>query len=401
MLSCIISKKHRILDVKHVTRTLQDKEISKRIEAARFARVLRSRNKAKARRKRESGEPSVHRQHPIVSPFHNPNPKDNERIGYEEVLLPEVIDLEDNYDATVDVIRLIRRLSLSEKKPIYLVFDHVKSIKPAALLLLLAEMHRCRLVRGTHKVTGNYPASPKVERMLHATGFFRILGVKSRVTRKPRSYPMEYVNFVSQTHEVKGTVREFREALLGTAITMSVKIRGRFYRAITEAMLNVSHHAYPQGTPGRRYEPDRWWLAGHVNKKTKQLIVMFCDLGVGIPATLPKMYPLERIRSALSLLPGIPPNDAQMIKAGMVIGRTRTSEENRGRGLNDLRSFVDQAGEGELNIYSRRGHYCYKPNDDDSVKNHKAPIGGTLITWTVPLDIITNWIDEDFDEDDC
>lgn len=387
--------------MKHVSRTLQDKEISKHLETERFSRRLRSKQKAKLRRRQESEDVSTHQRRTVASPFHNPNPKNQERIGYEEITLPELIDLDENFNKTVDVIRTIRRLSLNEKKPVYLVFDEVKQIKPAALLLLLAEMHRCRLVRGTQKVTGNYPANPKVERMLHATGFFQILGVKSRVTRKPRSYPTEYVNFVSQTHEVKGTVRQFREDLLGTAITMSAKVKGRFYRALTEAMLNVSHHAYPQGAPSRRFEPDRWWLAGHVNKKSKQLIIMFCDLGVGIPSTLPKMYPMELIRGALSLLPGIPPNDAQMIKAGMVIGRTRTSEQNRGRGLNDLRSFVDQAGDGELNIYSRRGHYCYRPKDDDSVKNYNSAIGGTLITWTVPLDAITNWTDEDFKEDDC
>lgn len=382
--------------------TTQEREALKRLEERRFQRSLFSKEKAHRRRRYRSLLESRHVTRDL-SPSYLPSPGKANRAGYEEILLPEVLDLESRFDDTADVIRLIRRLALREKKPIYLVFDNVKSIKPSALLILLAEMHRCRLIHGSRNITGNYPASPKVERMLHASGFFNLLGIKSRVTRRPKSYPMEYVEFVSHTHEVKGTVRAFRESLLGTTIVMSPQAKGRFYRALTEAMLNVSHHAYPKESIRQNPARDRWWLSGHVNRKSKQLIIMFCDLGVGIPHTLPKMYPLELIHSVLALLPGIPPNDAQMIKAGMVIGRTRTGEQNRGRGLNDLRSFVDQAGAGSLNIYSRRGHYRYSPDGDETAKNYNVSMGGTLITWTVPLDTITNWTeqDESYDENDA
>lgn len=379
--------------------TLKEKEVQKRLEFERFIRSQNSKLKAKNRRKSLSEHRSTHVTHEI-SKYHDPHPKHAERKGYEEISLPEILDLAGNFEETVGIIRLIRQLALRDKKSVYLVFDNVKSIKPAALLLLLAELHRCRLISGDKKVTGNYPANPKVERMLHATGFFKLLGIKSRISKKPKSYPMEYVEFVSHTHEVKGTVRGFREALLGTTITMSPKAKGRFYRALTEAMLNVSHHAYPKDKSRQNSSRGRWWLAGHVNRRTKELIVMFCDLGVGIPHTLPKIYPMELIRAALAILPGIPLNDAQMIKAGMEIGRTRTREQNRGRGLNDLRSLVDQAGAGDLNIFSRRGHYIYSAGDGDAVKNYNVSIGGTLITWTVPLDTITNWTEQDeIDED--
>lgn len=383
-----------------VTTTLQEKEIQKRLELKRFSRSQHSKSKKYVRLKRESTATSQHVQR-SVSSFHNPNPKEPERQGFEQIDLPEVLDLEHNYDETVEVIGLIRRITLRNKQPIYLVFDRVRQIKPAALLLLLAELHRSRLMQGSQRVTGNYPSSPRVERMLHSAGFFKLLGIHSRITKKPKSYPMEYVEYVSHTHEVKGTVKAFRESLLGTTITMSLQARGRLYRALTEAMLNVSHHAYPKSSLRQNPQRGRWWLSGHVNRKAKELIIMFCDLGVGIPSTLPKMYPMELIRSVLALLPTILPNDAEMIKAGMVIGRTRTRERNRGRGLNDLRSFVDQAGAGEMNIYSRKGHYRYKSNDDDSVRNYNVSIGGTLITWTVPLDAITNWTEQELDDQDA
>ena len=57
---------------------------------------------------------------------------------------------------------------------------------------------------------------------------------------------MEYIDFVSGTNEVTGTVKNFRESILGKEITMTPHIKSRLYRALTEAMLNVSHHAYPK-----------------------------------------------------------------------------------------------------------------------------------------------------------
>ena len=125
--------------------------------------------------------------------------------------------------------------------------------------------------------------------------------------------------------------------------------------------------------------------------RSRELMITFCDLGVGIPATLPKLYTWERIWAAVALLPGIKPNDGQMIQAGMVIGRTQTHETNRGKGLNDLRKFIDEAGGGEMNILSGQGSYRYRGPGDELVNNFHQRINGTLIKWTVPLDNISNW----------
>jgi hypothetical protein len=135
-----------------------------------------------------------------------------------------------------------------------------------------------------------------------------------------------------------------------------------------------------------------------VNKIDAQLTIMFCDLGVGIPVTLPKRYPMEIILNYLSILPGIRPNDGQMIRAGMEIGRSQTLKINRGKGLNDLRRIIDDAGEGELHIFSGRGCYRYSPGKVDEVENLKRTVGGTLIKWTIPLSKITKWVEGDEDE---
>lgn len=211
---------------------------------------------------------------------------------------------------------------------------------------------------------------------------------------------MEYVDFVSNTHEVKGTVKDFREKLLGTSIVMNPQAKNKLYRVLTEAMLNVSYHAYPLSAAKTNPQRGRWWLAGHVNRRSKELMIMFCDLGVGIPRTLPKLYKMEVISSLLSLLPGINPNDGQMIQAAMQLGRSSAKQTNRGKGLNDLRSFVDNAGAGELHIFSGHGHYIYKPGHGELAHNYGTGIAGTLIKWTVPMSAVTNWAGNGDEDDD-
>jgi hypothetical protein len=251
------------------------------------------------------------------------------------------------------------------------------------------------MIHGPNAVTGTYPKNKALERMLENTGFFGVLNVKPRNPERTRVYPVEFIKFRSDNKLDSAEPRRLREELLGSNITMHPKARTRLYRAITEAMLNVGQHAYPAYALRTHPTRGRWWVAGQVNKRKGEMMITFCDLGVGIPDTLPKVYPWELIRAVLAILPGVNPNDGQMIQAGMAIGRTRTKEIHRGRGLNDLRSFIDQAGAGELHILSRKGRYTYSPGNEEMLHNYGISMGGTLIKWSVPLRNVTNWVEEE------
>jgi hypothetical protein len=315
-------------------------------------------------------------------------------------MVPQTLCLDTNYDQTVEYIRSIRQLALGRRQAVRLVFDEVKTIKASALLLLLAEIHRCRLARGPHLVTGTYPKSERLERMLCAIGFFEILGVRNRIKVK-QSYPMNYIKFASARSLKEHQARKLRSDLLGDKISMEVKARKKLQRAITEAMLNAIQHAYPANSSGHAGR-NRWWLTGTYNRKTKDLTITFCDLGVGIPATVTKLYLVEHIRALFSLVPGIQVSDGQMIMAAMTLGRTRTGHQGRGKGLNDLRKFIDQAGGGELKIFSKKGTYTYAAGGSERYENHQDSIGGTLIKWRVPIANVTDWSgDEDDDDDAC
>ncbi|MGZ4996581.1 MAG: hypothetical protein ACXV8P_08105 [Methylobacter sp.] len=313
------------------------------------------------------------------------------RNSYKCLLVPETFDLLNNYDETIGLISDIRTIALKKKQPIKLLFEKVKKIYPAALLLLLAELYRCRAIHGDKRITGTYPNDKEIERMLQLTGFFKLLNIKHRLKDEPKSYPLEYIEFITHVNEAKGTNRQLRNLLFGDDIEMDIQSKHALTRAIGEATLNVIQCAYNRNSAHPSVN-GRWWLAGHVDKSNGELMIMFCDLGVGIPYTLPKKYPMEIICSILSLLPGIKPNDGEMIKAGMTIGRSSTLHPYRGKGLNDMRKFISKTQDGELHIFSRNGYYCYKGIDGtEVVNNFNKSIGGTLIKWTVPLDKITNW----------
>ena len=368
----------------------EDRIVNIRIARSSFVRQLRSKTKAKQRRK--SGGV-------FISKFQAVGAGSTSWNGI-DLIVPELMCLDTNYEETVEFVHALRRCALDQRRPVRLIFDNAKTIKASALLLLLAEMHRCRIVRGKHLVTGTYPPNQKLERMLCAMGFFDILNVKNRIAVN-QEYPMNYIKFATAQRLKEHQARQLRNDLLGDKISMGMMPRKKLQTAITEAMLNAIQHAYPKGASKSHPGRNRWWLTGTYNRKTKNLVITFCDLGVGIPATVTKLYLMEKIRGIFSLLPGIQVSDGQMIMAAMKLGRTSTGREGRGKGLNDLRKFIDHANGGELKIFSKRGSYTYTAGGTETYKNYQQSLGGTLIKWSVPIANVTDWTgDEDASDEE-
>lgn len=314
----------------------------------------------------------------------------NRRPEFIDVFVPQLLCLETRFDECASLLQKLRMTVEHAKVTVRLRLEECESIRPSALLVLLAEVHRAQILRGKKALTGTYPEDQTLLKRMCDMGFFELLNIKSPL-KSQRTFPMEYIKFRSGTKLESESAKELRESLLGDKIAMNTMARKQLQRGVIEAMLNALQHAYPPTRMNLGDAHNRWWLCGHYHRPSKRLSIMFCDLGVGIPRTLPRRYPLEMIRGALSLLPGVRPDDGAMIYAGMEIGRTRTRKGHRGKGLNDLRQFIDQAGAGEMHIYSRRGRYSYTSGGGESHDTLDAELGGTLIRWTVPIDRVTNW----------
>jgi hypothetical protein len=249
---------------------------------------------------------------------------------------------------------------------------------------LLAQIHRIRLEQGTEWITGTYPSNRSIEQLLVHSGFYGLLRVKSRLKADQKPKSTRYIKFKSDQRPSGEQIGKLRDELLGDDFSMPATVKRMVFRALSEAMINVHHHAYLQKSSPKALL-GRWWLMASLSVTRNRFTLSFYDAGVGIPKTLPKRYAMEVIRHAVSLLPGILPNDGQMISAAMELRRTRTGLEHRGRGLMDLARLIDQVGDGHLDIFSRHGSYRYKPGNSD-YSNKKGFVEGTLIEWHLPLD---------------
>jgi anti-anti-sigma regulatory factor len=309
------------------------------------------------------------------------------------VKVPGTLDLRQQRKSTLQFVAFFRKAVLIHNKRVVLNFVDTVSISPTAMLLLLAEIDRCRRLRPRASLTGTYPKNESLHRHMQACGFFKLLKIKHQLPEVTKVYPRDYIQFMTGTESVGKDAEDLRTALLGPDHKWTRAAGDAIYRGLTEAMTNVVQHAYPSSALTKR-EPrlkNRWWMVGHTDRRKKELKILFFDSGVGIPFTLPKRLGWEVIRSVIGSLGITPPNDSEMIRAAMQLGRSTTELGNRGKGLNDFKKLIDACHDGQLEIYSNKGVYQYSYRDEESRQDHHESICGTLIEWSMPLAAIENW----------
>ena len=351
----------------------------KQLELQRFERRLRQKSKKLLKNQSRSG---------IRVDGHTSRPTRRKswksKDPWTDMIVPVNIDLGSNRDATCEFIQSVRESVLSGTR-LRLVFDDCNNIKLSALVLLLAQIHKLRLEFGQDHITGTYPASPRIENLLESSGFYKLLGVKSRKNMGPTSKLTRFIRFKSDQKPNSAEIPKLRDELLGSDLQMPGAVARLIFKALSEAMTNVNHHAYKTKSIRVSSLGGRWWMVANLSARTRLFTLAFYDAGVGIPKTLPRKYHIEKIRGVLSLLPGVQPDDGQMIRAAMELGRTRTEASNRGKGLMDLAKLIDSVGEGALRIHSRSGSFVHTPTKEIH-KNHTGFIEGTLIEWQLPID---------------
>jgi hypothetical protein len=141
-------------------------------------------------------------------------------------------------------------------------------------------------------------------------------------------------------------------------------------RAISEAILNVKHHAYDLFDKGHYALPlaTRWWQSLYVHDDGVSYII--CDKGMGIPRTMTLNNPL------------IHPHDAVAVKEAMRRGGTRYGGgSGRGYGSEDIKAPVKQ-GIASLLILSGGARFEFRNTETEpSAKLIGTNIAGTLVEW--------------------
>jgi hypothetical protein len=346
------------------------------LEAERFERRLRQKEKKLLKNRKFSQKK--------ITPTETRHRTRVNKGAWIELDAPLEIDLELNRNETCEFINELRDLVRFGSK-VRIGFEECRSIKLSGLVLLLAQIHKLRIQYGQEHITGTYPKNPRIERLLSDSGFYKLLHVKSRKNSSQSSKLTRYLPFKSDQKPNSSEIPKLREELLGEDLSMPGEIKRKIFRALSEAMTNVNHHAYQTKSNTVSKIQGRWWMVATLSARSRLFTLVFYDTGVGIPKTLTRKYPIEMIRGVLSLLPMIQPDDGQMIRAAMELGRTRTGESNRGKGLLDLTKLIEVADAGSMSIYSRGGVYQYAPKQETH-SNHNGFVEGTLIEWKLPID---------------
>jgi hypothetical protein len=357
-------------DIKKIT-------VQKQLEINRFLDRLKERHRKHRRR------------HAKVSGVATPSYANKKFAGakWVDYSVPAKLDLVANRTETCDFFQKVRH-AVGYGQKVRLVFMDTDAVSSESLIYLLAQFQKLRLQHGVDCITGTYPRSVKIERLLTDSGFLKMLGVRPRKLKGRPASSTRFVKCKSDTVMNSKYIPELRDELMGDDLEMPQQVGKMVFRALSEAMANVNHHAYENkkisnGLVGR------WWLGAQLSTRKNYFELTFYDAGVGIPKTLHRKYTAEMIRGALSLLPGILPDDAQMIQAAVELGRSRTGLDNRGKGLLDIHSLITKLGAGSLTIFSRGGRYRYDSVNGASSQNDQNFVEGTLIKWEIPLDRVT------------
>lgn len=304
-----------------------------------------------------------------------------------EVVAPKDIQLA-NQPQQHEVVRFLRKLrreSLQQRR-ISVNFHRTERVHSCGTLLMLAEIDRIVRARaGRCELSCTYPHNEKVEKVFQQVGIFDLFGKAHRleVTEDDVDvFHWMYASGVSVAPNQADSIlkgikskipRNFRKVVVG----------------VEEAMDNSVHHGYiaPRGdrlSGTEEADARRWWLFAEV--LDEWLHVSFCDLGIGIPRSLPRMWAEEAGDLArLTLTKGR--KDAKMIARAFQVGRTRTAKDHRGKGLKNIAAAAKELG-GRLMVHSNSGTLVRDYRDDketETLSSHKRSIMGTVIQWSIPL----------------
>lgn len=300
--------------------------------------------------------------------------------------LPSIVSL-GNSERRGQLINSIRRIrEAAHNKDVSTVvidFSNVKELYPCGTLLFLAEVDRLlETPSSTKKLKATYPTDEVVEQLFQHVGLLEKLGLPRRLNsiNSQNVVPWLYVS----GHE--GDLRSLPDNLPRILTHGSnQELRMALLSGMAEAVANSSEHAYILDRGGdlpSTVVRKKWWL--FARQLDDDVVVVICDLGAGIPGTLPANWK-EEVNNYLKTRTGLKRKHHKLIELSFTVGKSRTEEKHRGKGLKDILKVVKDHGVGKLGIYSNKGIYTLDRGAEASLDD-KQSIMGTVIQWNIPIE---------------
>lgn len=315
------------------------------------------------------------------------NRKNNKDASIITIKSPECLELlnENYHNETCIFISQIRQAGLAGKI-IKVDFSKTKKVFSCGTLLFLAEIDRLKKnLLGKFKISCNYPKDEVVEKV------FQQVGILALFNKKPRKNITEQDANVYYWQYKTGTAVNLRIAatmLKGIKEKLPAQSK-KIVRGVEEAMTNVIHHAYTysRGDGLDSYphgREKRWWVFATIHDGW--LFVAMCDLGIGIPRSLPTKWS-DQLKDVLTATYTKKRREIALTQRAFVVGRTSTDKKHRGKGLKDILDAAKNLG-GKLWLTTNQVQlrYDYSSGSDNSSQSYyRHSIRGTLIQWSIPI----------------
>jgi len=294
---------------------------------------------------------------------------------------PSVLSITDKTKRT-KFLRFINALQLTcnkHNKKILLDFSNTSTMIADAALLFRA--HICRtvnIIQPSVTIKIRLSSESKVNEALKQIGVFSLLNQNPQITlTDPDVVHWRYAQGTGAEGE------KYEEILGGYDGAITSALSSGLYLGLTEAMTNTRQHAYPNRENRSNLDScgnNEWWMFSQ--EKDGYLYVVFCDLGIGIPSSLPLKNPnlWQRLTEKL----GKKPSDSEAIKEAIMLSKSRTGKKHRGKGLKQLTSVLEKVEGGRLVLHSNHGCYTIKCGAQNAY-DYTNKIPGTLISWSLPL----------------
>ncbi len=292
-----------------------------------------------------------------------------------------------SHDAMVKFLHKLVALTLSDERVVCIDFRPTKRFHSDGTLLFYAELQRI-LQRRPRSVKCILPSDAVARQVLSRLGILSQLGYHKK-------FPSNRDDVLHW--DVQSGVQADATQGLGQAIEALPRLPkpqiGKLFRSVTEALTNVTQHAYSEPRQdGTGTSSDRgWWM--FVKQEPRDLTVMFCDLGLGVPYTVPRRngnvgWFAHRMAAVLGAVGVRSHQDGETIQVTVDEKRSRLQQEHRGNGFGNMLETISAAGAGRLIIYSNRGAYSYQLNngkESSQARNYSGSIFGTVIGWHISL----------------
>lgn len=282
--------------------------------------------------------------------------------------------------------------TLRNKATIGKVFiDFSQSKKPEAtcVIRVLAEIDRLQQIYGQNRIRGNAPSDNIAAQALEQIGILKMIRSFKRATVSHKE--VEYWRYTSGSQIDAENSGKMLEELLDINKS-DENIITSLFNGITEAMTNVVMHAYDDSNKRWHDGEKKWWMFAGI--KEKNLILIVCDVGIGIPSSLSIKHNKSIIDNIISSIgdvisSAINSKESKFIKVAMEIGRSSSNKSHRGLGMAQLKELIDTIKEGALFIHSNFGcyHYNYQQGGTsvEKLSDSSSSINGTIIGWKVPV----------------